>query len=48
MYTIFCESHNNFVKSFNNDNYRLKKAEPLTLITNIDKYKKQDKKKSYI
>lgn len=43
MYRIFCESYRNFVKSFNEDNYRLEISKPLELLTNIDKYKEQEK-----
>lgn len=46
MYRIFCESYNNFVNSFNEDNYRLKIAEPLELITDVEKYKKEEKSKA--
>jgi hypothetical protein len=46
MYRIFCESYKNFVNSFDNDNIRLKVAEPLELITNLDKYKIEESKQS--
>lgn len=48
MYRIFCESYNNFVNSFSDNNYRLKMAKPLELIANIDKYKKEEKEQSDI
>ena len=48
MYRIFCESYKNFVNSFNEDNYRLKMAEPLELITDINKYEQEEKKQSEI
>ena len=41
MYRIFCESYENFLKTFEEENYRLKIAEPLGLITNLEKYEKE-------
>ena len=46
MYRIFCESYENFIKSFNENNYRLKMAEPLELIVDIDKYRQEENKQS--
>lgn len=46
MYRIFCESYENFVKSFNENNYRLQIAEPLELIVDIDKYRQEEKEQS--
>lgn len=48
MYRIFCESYQNFINSFDDDNYRLKMSKPLELITNIDKYKEEENKQSEI
>ena len=48
MYRIFCESYQNFINSFDDDNYRLKMSKPLELITNIDKYKEEQNKQSEI
>lgn len=48
MYRIFCESYQNFLKSFDDNNYRLKISEPFELIVNINKYKKEEKKQSEI
>lgn len=48
MYRIFCESYQNFINSFDDDNYRLKIAKPLELITDIDKYKEEQNKQSEI
>lgn len=48
MYRIFCESYQNFINSFDDDNYRLKISKPLELITNIDKYKEEENKQSEI
>ncbi len=48
MYRIFCESYQNFVNSFNDDNYRLRISEPLELIVDIDKYNEEQKKQSEI
>ena len=49
MYRIFCESYKNFVRTFEDDNYRLKVAKPLELITDINRYKieQQNKTDSY-
>ena len=38
MYRIFCESYQNYIDSFNEDNSRLRNAEPLELIVNLDKF----------
>lgn len=46
MHRIFCESYENFVKSFNENNYRLQIAEPLELIVDIDKYRQEEKEQS--
>lgn len=46
MYRIFCESYQNFIKSFDENNYRLEIAKPLELIANIDKYIEEEKKQS--
>ena len=48
MYRIFCESYQNYIKSFDKENYRLKVAEPLNLIVNIDKFKEEEKKQSKV
>lgn len=46
MHRIFYESYENFVKSFNENNYRLQIAEPLELIVDIDKYRQEEKEQS--
>ena len=46
MYRIFCESYKNFIKSFEEENYRLKMAEPLELLVDIDEYIKKENKQS--
>lgn len=46
MYRIFCESYQNFINLFDEDNYRLKIAKPLELITDINKYTQEEKKQS--
>ena len=33
MYRIFCESYENFLKTFKEENYRLSIVKPLVLIT---------------
>jgi len=48
MYRVFCESYENFKNSFQERSIRLKNAEPLELIVNIDRYKEEEKKKSEI
>lgn len=48
MYRIFCESYQNYIKSFIDDNYRLKISEPLELIVNIDKFNNEKKQCSNI
>lgn len=48
MYRIFCESYENYIKSFEEDNYRLKIAKPLELIVDIEKYKEEAEKRSDI
>ena len=37
MYRIFCESYKNYINSFEDNNSRLRNAEPLELIVNIEK-----------
>lgn len=46
MYRIFCESYQNFVESFKEDNYRLQMSKPLELLTDISKYRKEQEKES--
>ncbi len=46
MYRIFCESYQNFVNSFDENNKRLEIAKTLELIANIDKYVEEEKKQS--
>lgn len=48
MYRIFCESYQNFLKTFDDNNYRLRISEPFELIVNINKYKKEEQKQSEI
>ena len=38
MYRIFCESYQNYINSFEDDNSRLRIAKPLELIVNLDKF----------
>lgn len=45
MYRIFCESYQNFINSFDENNCRLEIAKPLELIANIDKYVEEEKTK---
>ena len=46
MYRIFCKSYANFISSFDKDNYRLKISYPFELIVDINKYKKEKRKRS--
>lgn len=43
MYRVFCESYQNFINSFDENNYRLEISKPLELIVNIDKYVEEEK-----
>lgn len=46
MYRIFCESYQNYLNSFDKENSRLKIAEPLELLANIERYQEEEKKQS--
>lgn len=46
MYRIFCESYQNFIKSIDEDSYRLKIAKPFELIADNDKYEEEKEKQS--
>ena len=46
MYRIFCESYKNFIDSMDKESYRVKVSEPLSLIVNLDKFKKEKYSKS--
>ena len=48
MYRIFCESYQNFINLFNENNYRLEIARPLELIVDVDKYIQEEKLQSEI
>ncbi len=41
MYRVFCESYENFLKTFKEENYRLKIAKPFELIVNTEKFEKE-------
>lgn len=41
MYRIFCESYENYLKTFKEENYRLKISKPFELIINNEKYEKE-------
>jgi len=43
MYRIFCESYQNYINSFEDDNSRLRIVEPLNLIVNLDIFKSEKK-----
>ena len=46
MYRIFCESYQNFLKSFDEESCRREVSRPLELIVDIEKYNKERKKES--
>lgn len=46
MYRVFCESYQNYINSFDDNNYRLEVAKPLELIVDIEKYTEEEKKQS--
>lgn len=48
MYRIFCESYQNYIKSFDEDNYRLRIAKPFELIIDVEKYNKEKREESEI
>lgn len=48
MYRIFCESYENYLKTFDEKNYRLRISMPLSLITDINKYNEEKEKESDI
>lgn len=48
MYRIFCESYENYKKTFDKENYRLEISKPFELIANIEKYKREKNKNSEI
>ena len=41
MYRVFCESYNNYLNLFNDDNYRLKITKPFELIIDLKKYEEE-------
>ena len=46
MYRVFCESYENFLKTFEDENWRLNIAKPFELIVNPQKYEKEKELKS--
>ena len=46
MYRIFCESYENFIKTIDKDSYRIQISKPFELITDIDKYNKEEEEQS--
>lgn len=46
MYRIFCESYDNFLKTFNEDSYRLNIAKPFELIVDSKRFEVEKKMKS--
>lgn len=41
MYRVSCESYKNFLKTFEEENYRLNITKPFELIVNIEKFEKE-------
>lgn len=41
MYRIFCESYENFIKAFEDENYRLNIAKPFELIVDTERFEKE-------
>lgn len=48
MYRIFCESYKNYINSFDDDNWRLRMSESIGLLTDENKYREEENKKSEI
>ena len=48
MYRVFCESYENFLNTFYENNYRLSISEPFELITNLSKYQMEKNNESDI
>ncbi len=46
MYRVFCESYENFLKTFEDESYRLNLAKPFELIVNLEKFEKEKKLQS--
>lgn len=46
MYRIFCESYENFLKTFETENYRLNIAKPFELIVDTEKFEAEKKAQS--
>ena len=46
MYRIFCESYENFLNTFEDENYRLNIAKPFELIVDTEKFEEEKKVQS--
>ena len=46
MYRVFCESYQNYINSFDDNNYRLNISKPFELIVNCSKYQIEKKTES--
>ena len=46
MYRIFCESYDNFIRSIDEDSYRIQITKPFELIVDMDRYNKEQKEQS--
>ena len=43
MYRVFCESYENYIKTFDDENYRLNIAKPFELIVDTEKFEREKK-----
>ena len=46
MYRIFCESYENFLKTFEEESYRLSITKPFELIVDIEKFELEKNRQS--
>ena len=46
MYRVFCESYKNFLKTFEEENYRLDIAKPFELIVDVERFEEEKELKS--
>jgi len=48
MYRVFCESYQNFLDTFDDDNYRLNISKPFELIVDLQKYQIERKNETVL
>lgn len=46
MYRVFCESYKNFLKTFEEENYRLNIAKPFELIVDVERFEEEKELRS--